>query len=858
MGPAPVAGKRRWDMPTKSIAVRLTPQCRKASKGIAILLALSLPVIMLLQACRAVPGLKELPTFTPRPTRTSLPTHTPLPATPTATSTPKPLAFPLLPGTALPAMPEPISLENAGRVIELANWPVQGSPESLTWSPDGRWLALSLSNAIQIYAQDLVQAGIILLPTTSQARPIFSQDGKFLAALLKGSILSVWNVPTGEQVYSHATDIRSGPDLQLGQFIQFVHGSPIFTMLSGGELSLVHLESAQVRSYPGIRGYDLSPDGRILAVSPSDQDLNLYRTEDGVLLRKIHFDSGQIFDFFFSQDGQALFFDFFDGNSGKFSIKVIRISDGSLMGSLSYEGSGNLEHTARLLPTGKVLLLRSILDQGKNQYKTVLQLYRTGDWQPILRVENNDFEVSPDGATLATVNKSPQGDEKNDIRLWRLEDAKLTATIPGIKYEITALAFSPDNAHLAIAGSDERIVRIYDLTGQELSHISDKIGSCQWQDCIVFSPAGNDPYLTMIGQDGSVKAWRAAGGSLLKTLHEEKDAAEIAQIAFSADGASLAFLGRTNTGTAYYHGCTFNGFYINQISSLRLLDGKPGSSIALDPGRAAYLFSPDGRSLAEMKIPEDGSSGDCTLQLLPAFRQDQGIPIMTFHNAYPLKYGFLANGAAFWIAYSLPTDNVDVFLEFFDPNDGSQLKKATFNLTQIPVNDGNAANPTLTSPYEFDILAISPDGEFIVSRAGTLAGRISRVDLWHRGEAAPFHNFANPSGGGLAAFSPDGKYLAMKVDNQPLQIFSVADARLIREIGAPKAFYRQLLFSMDGQVIIARDDTSLELWGVAAGTRLARFESPDRFSSEAVLSPDGRYLATSLSAGMLQLWGVAP
>ncbi|TYB45420.1 WD40 repeat domain-containing protein [Actinomadura chibensis] len=135
--------------------------------------------------------------------------------------------------------------------------------------------------------------------------------------------------------------------------------------------------------------------------------------------------------------------------------------------------------------------------------------------------------ATPDGTLLAS------GDDRGDIRLWRLSDGEQTGTAFGHSGRVTALAVAPDGGLLASAGKDGtvRLWRLPDgaaageLTGHEgrVTHLA-------------VTPDGR--ILASGGQDGTVRLWRLPDGAPLAVRAEP--GARVTCLAVSPDGGLLA------------------------------------------------------------------------------------------------------------------------------------------------------------------------------------------------------------------------------------------------------------------------------------------------------------------------------
>lgn len=118
-----------------------------------------------------------------------------------------------------------------------------------------------------------------------------------------------------------------------------------------------------------------------------------------------------------------------------------------------------------------------------------------------------------------------------------------------------------------------------------------------------------------------------------------------------------------------------------------------------------------------------------------------------------------------------------------------------------------------------------------------------------------------------SAFSPDGTLVALgqggETDTGKVHVLETATGKLVRDVASHYSGVTDVLFSPDGKYVLsAGRDTSVRICQVSDGKEVAVAGAPrggqfkDWFSAIA-LSPDGRFLAASDIAGLVQVWEFA-
>ncbi|MDG2185076.1 MAG: PA14 domain-containing protein [Mariniblastus sp.] len=159
-------------------------------------------------------------------------------------------------------------------------------------------------------------------------------------------------------------------------------------------------------------------------------------------------------------------------------------------------------------------------------------------------------------------------------------------------------------------------------------------------------------------------------------------------------------------------------------------------------------------------------------------------------------------------------------------------------------------------PGKVNGLAFSPDGNQLAVASG-VTGLRGTATLWNVADGRRLLDVGEGHRDTLygIAFSPDGKTLATAGYDRLIQLWNVADGKLIRTFEGHNGAVYDIAFSPDGSVIAsASGDSSVKLWNVASGQRLDTFGQPTGEQFNVAFTPDGQHVVAAGADKAIRLW----
>jgi WD40 repeat protein len=400
--------------------------------------------------------------------------------------------------------------------------------------------------------------------------------------------------------------------------------------------------------------------------------------------------------------------------------------------------------------------------------------------------------------------------------VWSSSARKAVATLPATEAPVTALAFAPDASALAI-GDDSGRIRFLDPRTAK-SKAKPLALSESSPEAIEYSPGGSR--VAVGRRDGRTQVFGIESGEPLGPPLAA-NASAINDVSFSADGKLLATAGLDRTGALWQLdgnraiGTVFRGQKGAITEATYTPDGKvvltagaDGSVAARDPGTGSIMrrFRLGGEVLSAAVSPD----------------------------ASTLAAGGTAGRVALW------------------PIDDPSAKPVTVDL------DGSWAQQVAFSPNGRS-LAVAVDGERGQWDAGGLpdVGHVRFVDPATGAETAGRLKFKGGPPIGVA-FSPDGKLLAVTVQNNLVGLYDASTHKLIgkplENVDSP---ILSTAFAPDSERLATGTASGLvQQWNIGE----QKVIEPPLEGDEGIIggvrySPDGTLLATSRGGfSTTQLW----
>jgi len=325
------------------------------------------------------------------------------------------------------------------------------------------------------------------------------------------------------------------------------------------------------------------------------------------------------------------------------------------------------------------------------------------------------------------------------------------------------------------------------------------IGHDSSVNSVVFSPNGR---LILSGSsDKTVKLWDIRSRRLLRTLEGHTDS--VTCIAFSPGDARIAASGGSD-------------------ATIRIWDIVDGRELKVIHGHKNYVasiaFSPNGRM-----IVSGGGAGP------HAPYMDKVVRLWDVSTGNLLRTFEGHTGSIKCVAFTPNGDQILSAAGYFD-----------FTIRVWNTIDGELLRVLKGHQSPIECLVISPDGSKAVTGVDIQNGPTPFI-IWDLNKGSLFRRLKGMGGAHVsAAFSPDGKYLALGEGDGIFAVVKTQDYSLfylyglkrisenpVRSVSAdPTSHVKSIAFSPDSNSIVAgHEDSKIKLWNVAMNELIGTFPS---------------------------------
>ncbi|KAF4510681.1 hypothetical protein G6O67_002556 [Ophiocordyceps sinensis] len=422
--------------------------------------------------------------------------------------------------------------------------------------------------------------------------------------------------------------------------------------------------------------------------------------------------------------------------------------------------------------------------------------------------------MSPDGRLLADRGGTP---EHNTVGLWDIKTRAVVKTLVGHSSRIDRLDFSPDSKRVVSTSHKDGTTRLWDaVTGATLQTVNTGYTEA-------LGVSRNGLLMAWVYWDDAIKVWDTATTTgPRRLLHGQQGGGGSGPcLAMSPNGKLLAVT-----------------LHQDNLRTIRVLDAAIGTVQQTLKGHLTMIdslaFSPDGKLVAS-------GSADGIVRLWNAVRSrvqetpgDDSSSTRIFHMA-------------------LSPDGRTVALDR-EANTMRILTAAATTIELWDMSKGVLLQTLEGHSKTIQAVVFPPETGRLLSTSE------DATRLWDL-TTGTYLETLDPNLINAAAFSPDGKLVALASYDNSIGLWDAAATTILRVLNGHSTLSGTLEFSPNSQLLASAPSResggTIKLWDPAMGTALQALKGHSKLIHHMVFSPDSKTLASASEDRTVRLWDTA-